>query len=85
VKNLSTQRRIVLYTALAHALVHTTELTYAALLLRIGDAFGQGDFMLGVIANVFAFSFGAGALPPSSFFDRLTLELALWPKEAPKP
>ena len=70
-KNLSTQRRIVLYTALAHALVHTTELTYAALLLRIGDEFGQGAFMLGVIANVFAFAFGAGALPAGVLVDRL--------------
>jgi len=71
VKNLSTQRRIVLYTALAHALVHTTELTYAALLLRIGDEFGQGAFMLGVIANVSAFAFGAGALPAGVLVDRL--------------
>jgi MFS family permease len=71
VKNLSTQGRIVLYTSLAHALVHTIELTYAALLLRIGDEFGQGDFMLGVIANVSAFTFGAGALPAGILVDRL--------------
>jgi MFS family permease len=71
VKNLSTQGRIVLYTALAHALVHTIELTYAALLLRIGAEFGQGKFMLGVIANVAAFTFGAGALPAGVLADRL--------------
>jgi len=71
VKNLSPQRRIVLSTALAHALVHTIELTYAALLLRIGDEFGQGEFMLGVIANVAAFTFGAGALPAGILVDRL--------------
>ncbi len=70
-RNLSTQGRIVTYTALAHALVHATELTYAALLLRIGDQFGQGDFMLGVIANVAAFTFGAGALPAGLLVDRL--------------
>lgn len=70
-KNLSTQGRIVLYTGLAHALVHTIELTYAALLLRIGHEFGQGDFMLGVIANVAAFTFGAGALPAGVLVDRL--------------
>jgi hypothetical protein len=33
-------------------------------------------------ARVVEMSFGSGALPPSSHFDRLTLELALWPKEA---
>jgi MFS family permease len=71
VKNLSTQGRIVLYTGLAHALVHMIELTYAALLLRIGDQFGQGEFMLGVIANVAAFTFGAGALPAGVLVDRL--------------
>jgi MFS family permease len=71
VRNLSTQGRIVLYTALAHALVHTIELTYAALLLRIGAEFGQGEFMLGVIANVAAFTFGAGALPAGVLVDRL--------------
>ena len=56
---------------MAHGLVHTTELTYAALLLRIGDEFGQGAFMLGVIANVSAFTFGAGALPSGVLVDRL--------------
>ena len=70
-KNLSPQGRIVLYTALAHALVHTIELTYAALLLRIGAEFGQGKFMLGVIANAFAFTVGAGALPGGFLVDRL--------------
>jgi len=71
VNNLSAQGRIVLYTALAHALVHAIELTYAALLLRIGHEFGQGDFMLGVIANGAAFAFGAGALPSGVLVDRL--------------
>ena len=70
-RNLSLQNRIVLYTGLAHALVHMVELTYAALLLRIGHEFGQGEFMLGVIANAFAFMFGAGALPAGFLVDRL--------------
>jgi len=71
VKDPAIQRRLVLYTALAHGLVHATELTYAALLLRIGHEFGQGEFMLGVIANAFAFTFGAGALPSGVLVDRL--------------
>lgn len=31
-------------------------------------------------ARVVDLSYGTGALPPNSFFDRLTLELAIWPK-----
>jgi len=31
-------------------------------------------------ARVVDMNYGKGALPPSSFFDRLTLELAVWPK-----
>jgi predicted MFS family arabinose efflux permease len=71
VRNLSLQNRVVLYTGLAHGVVHMVELTYAALLLRIGAEFGQGDFVLGVIANAFAFMFGAGALPAGILVDRL--------------
>ena len=35
---------------------------------------------LRLIARVVDMSYGEGALPPESFFDRLTLELAVWPK-----
>ena len=70
-RRLSAQGRLILYTALAHGLVHTVELTYAALLLRIGDEFGQGEFVLGVVANAFAFTFGASALPAGLLVDRL--------------
>ncbi len=31
-------------------------------------------------ARVVDMNYGQGAMPPSSFFDRLTLELAVWPK-----
>ena len=31
-------------------------------------------------ARVVDMNFGSGALPPNSFFERLTLELAVWPK-----
>ena len=32
-------------------------------------------------ARVVDMNYGQGALPPESFFDRLTLELAVWPKK----
>ena len=77
-KNLSSQGQLVLYTSLAHALVHALELTYAALLLRIGDEFDQGKFALGIIAQVGAFAFGASALPSGALVDRLGAQRVLF-------
>ncbi len=67
----SDQARLVAYVTLAHGLVHTTELTYAALLTRIKAEFGGDYLMLGAIANVFAFTFGASALPAGFLTDHL--------------
>lgn len=63
---------MVIYTSAAHATVHATELMYAALLWRIGDTFGLDKLGLGLIANVAAFTFGAGALPSGVLSDWLT-------------
>ena len=68
----STQRSLVIYTSAAHATVHATELMYAALLWRIGDTFGLDKLGLGLIANMAAFAFGAGALPSGFLSDWLT-------------
>ena len=35
-------------------------------------------------ARVVDMNFGSGALPQNSFFERLTLELAVWPKQKPQ-
>jgi predicted MFS family arabinose efflux permease len=67
----SDQARLVAYVSVAHGLVHTIELTYAALLSRIEAEFGGGFLALGAIANVFAFTFGASALPAGFLVDRL--------------
>jgi len=37
---------------------------------------------LQLTARVVDMNYGQGALPQNSFFDRLTLELAIWPKLA---
>lgn len=66
----SDQARLVAYVSVAHGLVHTIELTYAALLSRIEAEFGGGFLALGAIANVFAFTFGASALPAGFLVDR---------------
>jgi MFS family permease len=65
------QRSFTVSISLAHATVHCTELTYAALLLRIGDQFGVDKLVLGFIANAFALAFGIGALPSGLLVDRL--------------
>ena len=65
------ERSVVLTLSGAHALIHATELAYAALLLRIEAEFGANLLMLGVFANIAAFTFGLGALPAGMLVDRL--------------
>ncbi len=72
------ERRIVLYTAAAHGLIHCLEWSYAALLLKIGDEFGADYFLLGALGNVFAWTFGFGALPSGVLADRLGSQRVLF-------
>ena len=65
------QRSLTISISLAHAVVHCIELTYAALLLRIGVQFGVDKLALGFIAIAFALAFGVGALPSGVLVDRL--------------
>lgn len=65
------ERRLISYTAFAHALVHITELTYPALLSRIEDDFGLRAVVLGTIASVFSWAFGSSAIPGGFLTDRL--------------
>lgn len=65
------ERAVVLTLSGTHALIHATELAYAALLLRIEAEFGTSLLFLGVLANVGAFAFGLGALPAGMLADRL--------------
>jgi predicted MFS family arabinose efflux permease len=65
------ERRLLTYTALAHALIHIIELTYPALLTRIADDFGVRAVILGTIASIFAWAFGGSAIPAGFLTDRL--------------
>ncbi|MDO8613229.1 MAG: MFS transporter [Dehalococcoidia bacterium] len=65
------ERRLITYTAAAHALVHIIELTYPALLTRIADDFGVRAVILGGIASVFSWAFGGSAIPAGFLTDRL--------------
>ena len=65
------ERRIIAYTSAAHSLIHILEWTYAALLLKISLEFDIGFFLLGALGNVFAYTFGFGALPSGLLTDRL--------------
>ncbi len=67
----SGQFRLMATVSAAHAVVHMLELTYAALLSRIDSEFGSGLFVLGIVANAFAFAFGVSALPSGLLVDRL--------------
>ena len=64
------ERRVILSASIAHATTHSLELTFAALLLRIGLEFGADLVSLGAVANVGAFTFGATALPSGYLSDR---------------
>ena len=72
------QAGTVAYIALVHGLIHTIEFTYAALLLRIADEFGAGLFVMGIVANAFAFTFGFSALPSGVLVDRLGTQRVLF-------
>ncbi len=72
------QRGLVAYISVAHAFIHTIEITYAVLLSRISDDFGSDLFTLGIIANGFAFMFGFAALPSGVLVDRLGIQRVLF-------
>jgi MFS family permease len=65
------ERKVVGYTASAHALAHGLEWTYAAILPVLSEEFGVGPLFLGVVANFSAFLFGFAALPAGFLSDRM--------------
>ena len=71
------QTGMVAYISVVHGLIHTVEFSYAALLSRIDSEFGAGLFVLGIIANGFAFTFGFSALPSGILVDRLGTQRVL--------
>ena len=64
------ERRVIVAASLAHGMTHALELTFAALLVRIGLEFNASLAVLGAIANVGTFTFGATALPAGYLTDR---------------
>ncbi len=65
------ERRLIGYTATAHAVVHVMELTYPALLTRIEDDFGIRAVVSGAVATGFGWAFGSSAIPAGFLVDRL--------------
>jgi MFS family permease len=74
----ATERRIVLYTASTHSMVHILEWTYSALLVDIGNEYGAGFFLLGALSNVFSYAFGFAALPSGLLTDRIGTQRVLY-------
>jgi MFS family permease len=72
------ERRIVLYTASTHSVIHILEWTYSALLVDIGHQYGAGFFLLGALSNVFSYAFGFAALPSGLLTDRLGSQRVLY-------
>ena len=66
----SMERRVIASAALAHGMTHTLELTFAALLLRIGLEFGASLATLGGVAFAGTLTFGMAALPAGYLSDR---------------
>ncbi len=64
------ERRVIIAASLAHGMTHALELTFAALLVRIGFEFNASLAVLGAIATVGTFTFGATALPAGYLTDR---------------
>ncbi len=64
------EKRVVFYSATAHAVIHMLELSYAAVLVILKVEFNSNLFLLGLVANLAAFAFGAGALPAGVLSDK---------------
>jgi MFS family permease len=65
------ERQVILYTNLGHALVHAIETAYGALLLTIARDLGASQAFLGGVATVFGWAFGTTAFPAGLLTDRL--------------
>ncbi len=78
----SMERRVIVSAALAHAMTHTLELTFAALLVRIGAQYGVDVAVLGAVANAGTVTFGVTALPSGWLVDRFgprtVMVAAMW-------
>ncbi|MGE3855979.1 MAG: MFS transporter [Dehalococcoidia bacterium] len=64
------ERRVVVAASMAHAMTHTLELTFAALLVPLGLEFGADVAVLGAVAYAGTVTFGGAALPSGWLIDR---------------
>lgn len=64
------ERQVIAYTSACHGLVHILEVTYGVVLVSIAQEFGASLLVLGVLANILGFAFGATALPAGFLTDR---------------
>jgi hypothetical protein len=56
-----------------------------AVVAKPGQALTLETAALRVVARVVDLAYGSGPLPPNSFFERITIELAAWKRENAKP
>lgn len=68
---LKIEKQVIAYTSTIHSLIHIIELAYGVLLVSIGQDFGIGFFILGILSNILGFTFGLSALPFGYLADRI--------------
>ncbi len=68
---LKIEKQVIAYTSTIHSLIHILELAYGVLLVSIGQDFGIGFFILGILSNILGFTFGLSALPFGYLADRI--------------
>ena len=66
------EKKAIAYTSACHGMVHILELAYGVVLVSVAQEFGAGLFVLGVLANVLGFTYGAMALPVGFLADRMS-------------
>jgi MFS family permease len=66
------EKQAIVYTAACHGMVHILELSYGVVLVSIAQEFGASLFVLGVLANILGFTYGAMALPVGFLADRMS-------------
>ncbi len=70
-KMTSSERKVLGFVSLAHAINHVPEWSYAAVLSVVALEFGASKLVLGSIGTYFAIAFGVTALPSGWLADKL--------------
>ena len=68
----SFEKKAIGFVSAHHVLIHILEFAYGAVLVNIAREFDASLLVLGVLANIFGFAFGAMSLPTGFMVDRMS-------------